>query len=215
LYCKARGQAIKPNLEKALADITTIRSQMARGTEFRGYGPVTVAATGVLALFAAGLQTWLVPAPTDDVFAYLVLWVVTATISVGLIGVEMVARTRRIHSGLADAMIRAATEQFIPAGVAGALVSYVLFHYSPESLWMLPGLWQIFYSLGLFAACRSLPGPMRAAAAWYLVAGLASLAFASEANALSPWAMALPFGIGQFLIAALLYCCAGENNAEG
>ena len=79
---------------------------------------------------------------------------------------------------------------------------------------MLPGLWQIFYSLGLFAACRSLPRPMRAAAAWYLVAGLASLAFASEANALSPWAMALPFGIGQFLMAALLYCCAGENDAE-
>ena len=203
-----------PNLEKALADITTIRSQMARGTEFRGYGPVTVAATGVLALIAAGLQAWLIPAPTDDVLGYLVLWVATATISVGLIGIEMVARTRRIHSGLADEMIRAASEQFIPAGVAGALVSFLLFQHAPQSLWMLPGLWQIFFSLGLFAACRSLPRPMRAAAAWYLVAGLANLAFASESNALSPWAMALPFGIGQFLIAALLYCCAGENDAE-
>ena len=38
------------DLERALADITAIRSQMARGTQFRGYGPVTVAATGVLAL---------------------------------------------------------------------------------------------------------------------------------------------------------------------
>jgi hypothetical protein len=204
-----------PNLEKALADITTIRSQMARGIEFRGYGPVTVAATGVLALFAAGLQTWLVPAPTEDVFAYLVLWVVTATVSVVLIGVEMVARTRRIHSGLADEMIRAATEQFIPASVAGALVSFVLFQRAPQGLWMLPGLWQIFYSLGLFAACRSLPVRMRTAAVWYLVAGLANLALASEANALSPWAMALPFGIGQFLIAALLYWGAGENDDEG
>jgi hypothetical protein len=198
-----------------LADITTIRSQMARGTEFRGYGPVTLAVTGMLALLAAGLQTLLVPAPIDDIFAYLVLWVLTAAISVGLIGIEMVARTRRIHSGLADEMIRAASEQFIPAGIAGALVSFVLFQHAPQSLWMLPGLWQIFYSLGLFAACRSLPRPMRAAAAWYLVAGLASLAFTSEANALSPWAMALPFGFGQLLIAAVLYCCTGENDAEG
>ena len=34
------------DLDKALADITAIRSQMARGAEFRGYGPATVAATG-------------------------------------------------------------------------------------------------------------------------------------------------------------------------
>jgi hypothetical protein len=204
-----------PNLEKALADITTIRSQMARGIEFRGYGPVTVAATGVLALLAAGVQAGLLPDPTADAFAYLLLWLLTAATSIILIGIEMVARTRRIHSGLADEMIRAATEQFIPAGVAGALTSFVLFQHAPPGLWMLPGLWQVFYSLGLFAACRSLPGPMRVAAAWYLVAGLANLAFASEATALSPLAMALPFGIGQFLIAALLYCCSGEIDVEG
>ena len=203
------------NLNEALAEISAIRSQIARETEFRGYGPVTVTATGLLALIAAGLQAWLLPDPTANTFAYLLLWLLTAMISVILIGIEMVARTRRVHSGLADEMIRAATEQFSPAGVAGGLTSLVLFRYAPQSLWMLPGLWQIFFSLGLFAACRSLPRPMRAAAAWYLVAGLANLAFASEANALSPWAMALPFGIGQFLIAALLYGCAGEKDVEG
>jgi hypothetical protein len=202
------------NLDKALADITTIRSQMARGIEFRGYGPVTVAATGLLALFAAGVQAWLLPDPTTDTFAYLMLWLLTAAMSVVLIGIEMVARTRRVHSGLADEMIRTASEQFVPAGVAGALTSFVLFRYAPQSLWMLPGLWQIFYSLGLFAASRSLPGPMRAAAAWYLLAGLANLALASEATALSPWAMALPFGIGQFLIAAVLFHRAGVSDAE-
>ncbi len=203
------------NLDEALADITAIRSQMARGTEFRGYGPVTVAVTGMLALLAAGIQALLLPDPTADVFAYLVLWIVTAAISAILIGIEMVARTRRIHTGLADEMIQSAAEQFIPSGVAGALMSFVLFHSAPQSLWMLPGLWQIVFSLGIFAACRSLPGPMRAAGVWYLLAGLASLALASEGNALSPWAMAVPFGIGQFLIAVMLYCCVGESNAEG
>src|SRR5260370_1858216 len=143
--------AVMRNLDQALADITAIRSQMARGAQFHGYGPVTVAATGVLALIAAGIQALLMPDPTANVFAYLVLWVVTAAVSVTLIGIEMVARTRRIHSGLADEMIRAATEQFMPAGVAGALLSFVLFRYAPQSLWMLPGLWQIVYGLGLFA----------------------------------------------------------------
>ena len=138
----------------------------------------------------------------------------TAAISVALIGTEMVARTRRIHSGLADEMIHAATEQFIPAGVAGALLTFVLYRFAPQSLWMLPGLWQIVFSLGLFASCRSLPRAMFAAAVWYLAAGLGSLAFASGDHAFSPYAMAVPYGIGQSLIALVLYRAVGEANGE-
>jgi hypothetical protein len=202
------------DLDKALADITAIRSQMARGAVFRGYGPMTMAATGVLAIAAAVIQALWLPDPAGNVLAYLGLWVTTATVSVVVIGVEMVARTRRIHSGLADEMIHAATEQFMPAGVAGVLLTVVLYRYAPQSLWMLPGLWQIVFSLGLFAACRSLPRPIFAAAVWYLAAGLASLAFANEAYAFSPYAMAVPYGIGQLFIAVVLYRNIGELDAE-
>ena len=80
---------------------------------------------------------------------------------------------------------------------------------------MLPGLWQIVFSLGLFAACRSLPRPMFAAAVWYLAAGLAALAFANGAHAFSPYAMAVPYGIGQLYIAVVLYFTPGEADAEG
>ena len=201
------------DLNKALADITAIRSQMARGTEFQGYGPATVAATGVLALAAAGVQMLWLPEPAAHVFSYLALWITTAAVSIVLIGIEMVARSRRIHSGLADEMIHAATEQFIPAGVAGALLTVVLFRVAPESLWMLPGLWQIVFSLGFFASCRSLPRPMLAVGVWYLAAGLASLAFANGTQAFAPWAMALPFGLGQLLMAGILYR-SGISDAE-
>jgi hypothetical protein len=201
-------------LDRALADITAIRSQLARGTEFRGYGPMTVAATGFVALAAGLIQALWLPNPAGDLFTYVVIWVATATISVVLIGIEMVARSRRIHSGLADAMIHAATEQFIPAGVAGALLTFVLFRFAPESLWMLPGLWQIVFSLGIFASCRSLPRPMFAAGVWYLATGLASLAFANGAHAYSPWAMAAPYGVGQLFIAAVLYWSVGEGDVE-
>jgi hypothetical protein len=202
-------------LDKALADITAIRSQMARGAEFRGYGPMTVAAMGVLAILAAAIQALWLPDPATDVFDYLALWWATAAISVLLIGIEMVARTRRIHSGLADEMIHAASEQFIPAGVAGVLLTFVLYRFAPQSLWMLPGLWQIVFSLGIFASCRSLPRPMFAAGVWYLATGLASLAFAGGAHAFSPYAMAVPFGVGQIFIALVLYRSIGESDAEG
>jgi len=202
------------DLDKALADITAIRSQMARGAEFRGYGPATVAATAGLAVGAAVLQSMWLPTPAANPFAYAMLWGATAVVCFTLIGIEMVARTRRIHSGLADEMIHAATEQFIPAGVAGLLLTVVLFQYAPQTLWMLPGLWQIVFSLGLFASCRLLPRPMFAAAVWYLAAGLGCLAFANGAHAFSPYAMAIPYGIGQLLIAVVLYRGNGERYVE-
>lgn len=201
-------------LDRALADITAIRSQLARGTEFRGYGPMTVAATGLVGMAAAAIQARLLPDPANDLLAYVAIWVATAAISVFLIGIEMVARSRRIHSGLADAMIHAATEQFIPAGVAGALLTFVLFRFAPQTLWMLPGLWQIVFSLGIFSSCRALPRPMFAAGVWYLVTGLACLAWANGPHAYSPWAMAVPYGVGQLFVAALLYFSIGENDVE-
>ena len=48
------------DLDKALADIVAIRSQIARDTAFRGLGAATVAGTGGLALAcAAGQALWL------------------------------------------------------------------------------------------------------------------------------------------------------------
>src|ERR1700693_6275243 len=48
------------DLHKALAEIHSIRGQLARSGEFRGYGPTTLAATGALALLTAVLQAhWL------------------------------------------------------------------------------------------------------------------------------------------------------------
>jgi len=202
------------DLDKALDDIIAIRSQIARSAEFRGYGPITVAATGALATLAAFVQAFWLPDPANDVPSYLALWVTTAVVSVALIGVEMVARSRRIHTVLADEMIQAATQQFMPAAVAGALLTVVLFRVAPQTLWMLPGLWQIVFSLGFLASCQSLPRPLFAIGVWYLAAGLGSLAFANEAYAFSPWAMGAAFGIGQLLMAAILNWSTTTSDVE-
>jgi hypothetical protein len=111
-------------------------------------------------------------------------------------------------------MLRAAAGDFLPSAVGGMLLTAVLVRFAPSSLWMLPGLWQILFSLGVFASCRSLPRPMIATAVWYLVAGLACLALARGTQALSPWAMGLPFGLGQFLAAYLLRKSFGGGDGE-
>ena len=192
------------NLNKALADISSIRRQMAHSTEFRGYGPATLAGTGALAVAAAGVQSRWLPDPANHITAYLSIWIGTALLSAALIGAQMFTRARRVHSGMADEMIRMAVQQFLPAVGAGALMTLVLVRYVPAALWMLPGIWQVIFSLGVFSSCRFLPRPVVAVGAWYLLTGLACIALADE-RALSPWAMGIPYGAGQLLVAGILF----------
>jgi hypothetical protein len=185
------------DLDKALADIFAIRSQIAAGTAFRGYGPATVAATGGVALLTAILQFLWLDGPTDRPIAFFAGWAAAALLSAALIWIEMQARSRRHHSGLADAMIRQAVEQFLPAGVASVLLASLLWKFAPETLWMLPGLWQVLISLGVFASVRSLPRTIALAGAWYFLPGFTVVVIASQSHTLLPWTMGLPFAVGQ------------------
>ena len=201
------------DLNKALADITSIRRQMARTTEFRGYGPATLTGTGVMAAAAAGAQALWLPDPANHIGIYLGIWIGTAVLSAALIGAQMFTRSRRVHSGMADEMIHMAVEQFLPAVGAGALVTLVLVLYVPAALWMPPGIWQLIFSLGVFSSCRFLPRPVISVGAWYLLTGLGCIALA-DGRALSPWAMGIPYGAGQFLVAGILFYAAQEDPDE-
>jgi len=192
------------NLREALSDVRSIRALMARCIEFRGYGPTTLAITGVLAIGVASVEGLGIVDSPHDPYHYLSLWIGTAAVSLTLIGIETVARARRIHSGLAMEMVHSAFEQFMPAIVAGVLVTAVLARFSPQNLWMLPGLWQILFSLGVFASCRFLPRATFWVGVWYLATGLGCLALGRGDSAFSPWEMGIPFGAGQLMVAAVL-----------
>jgi hypothetical protein len=201
------------DLNRALGEISSIRRQVARNTEFRGYGPATLATTGLIAMLAAGIQARWVPDPAHHVSTYLGIWIWTAVLSAALTGVQMYTRSRRMHSGLSDEMIHMAVEQFLPAVAAGVLMTVVLLRFVPGALWMLPGIWQVIFSLGVFSSCRFLPRPMLGAGAWYLVTGLGCIALA-DSRALSPWTMGIAFGAGQLLVAGILLFATQESGDE-
>lgn len=201
------------DLDKALADIGAIRSQIAAGTAFRGYGPATMVATGGVALITAALQSIWLDDPTGNPLEFFLGWGAAALLSAIMIWFEMRARSRRHHSGLADAMIHQAIEQFLPAAVAGVLLAVLLWRFAPETLWLLPGLWQILVSLGIFASMRTLPRSVALTGAWYFVSGFAVVLLASQSHALSPWAMGLPFVVGQSAMAAIFYFGSGDKDA--
>jgi hypothetical protein len=79
---------------------------------------------------------------------------------------------------------------------------------------MLPGLWSILFGLGIFASYRLLPRATFWVGVHYLVAGSFCLAWAQGEYAFSPLAMAIPFGIGQLLAAAIIYWTLERTHVE-
>ena len=126
----------------------------------------------------------------------LLVWSQSAS-SVGRSGAPPFTRIRRIRKWIRT----------------GALLTIVFARYVPAALWMLPGIWQVVFSLGVFSSCRFLSRPMPVAGAWYLLTGLICISLADN-RALSPWAMGVPYGAGQMLVAAILLFGPREASDE-
>lgn len=201
------------DLNRALVDIRNIRRQVAQTTEFRGYGPLTLSATAALALVAGLVQFRWLPEPANAPVQYVALWLTTAVVCAALIASQMLARAKRIHTGMADEMIRMAVAQFLPAAFAGTILPFVLLHVRHEVFWMLPGMWQIIFSLGVFASCRCLPRPMLLVGVWFLLTGFACVAIGDE-RALAPATMSGAYGIGMTLVAVVHYLSARKASTD-
>ena len=196
--------SIMPDVRQAISELQSIRGYMARCLEFRGYGPLTLALTGLLAIAAAAVQSLWLADPGHEFSRYLGLWVGAAAASLVLIAAETIVRARRLHSALAMQMVYSAVEQFLPAIVVGILLTAVMVRTAPQGLWMLPGLWQLLFSLGVFASCRFLPRATFWVGVWYLGTGMSCLALGGGHWAFSPWEMGIPFGIGHLMVAGVL-----------
>ena len=192
-------------LRDALSQIAEIRARVAAAERFRGYRAVPVALTGVLAVLAAAVQPLLVPDPAGDVGRYLRLWLWTAGVAAAVAGSGIWLRHRRTADRLTKQLTWLAVGQFAPCLVAGAVVTLIVTRHASEHAPLLPGLWQVFFSLGVFASCRLLPRAVAAVGVVYLLGGAANLALAGGPAAYHPLAMGLPFGLGQLLTAAVLY----------
>lgn len=201
------------DLNQALVDIRNIRRQVAQTTEFRGYGPSTLFATAILALLAGAAQSHWLPEPAAHPIQYVALWFTTGTLCAALIVTQMLTRANRIHSSMADEMIRMAVVQFLPAAIAGTILPFVLLHITQSVFWMLPGLWQIIFSLGVFASCRCLPRPMLLAGAWFLLTGLACIAL-GDIRALAPATMSGTYTVGMAFVAAIHYLSARKASID-
>ncbi|MEM8884335.1 MAG: hypothetical protein AAGD14_09715 [Planctomycetota bacterium] len=170
-------------LDHALDQIREIRSDLERARVYRGYraGP-----TAVTSALAAGTG-WLQVVANPPLHAVLALWIACAVASAAVIGASMLRRP--------SPRTREALRCLAWPVLAGALVTVALFDRAPE---LLPGLWQIFYALALFASLRLLPRGTILVALFFLTSGLLVL------GSTTALAMAVPFAGGQLVAAWLL-----------
>jgi hypothetical protein len=202
------------DLREALDNIALIRRRMAETEVFRGYRALPVAFSAVLALGAGFVQQSILPRPNQDVPDYVALWSAVALVSILAAGLTMFLRDRVAGASSTRPVTWLAGGQFVPCLVAAASVTAVIVRVAPQIAWVLPGLWQVFFCQGVFASCRLLPRPAFAVGVFYLAAGVVTLLSARGPNSLTPWAMALPFGAGQLLAAAVLYWTLERPNGQ-
>jgi hypothetical protein len=200
-------------LQDALRQIDAIRAQVARTEVFRGYKAWAVAASGAIGFAAAACQSSWAPDPAADVGRYLQLWIAAAAACVAIVGSEPAVRWLATDSPLLRQQTLRAVEQFVPCVAAGAALTWAIARFAPQSAELLPGLWAIVFSLGIFASWRQLPAASLGVAVFYLVAGVVCLAVARGPHAFSPWAMAGTFGIGQWLTAGVLHFALERDHA--
>lgn len=190
-------------VSRAIEQIAEIHQQLAKAEVFRGYRPLPIALSGVAGLIAAAVQPrhlgW------SDPFGFVLYWTGVATICALIASSEIVHNYLVRESSTQRRRTRRVTAQLLPALAAGAIVSGTFVRLSPALIAVLPGLWSLFYGLGIFASRPYLPRASGWVALFYFAAGIVLLWLSPTAVVRSPWSVGGTFGLGQLLAALVLY----------
>lgn len=191
------------DVTRALEQIAEIHGQLAKGEIYRGWRSAPAAASGVIGLVAAWYQSASAQpiAPVPFVVFWLAIAVAALTAGCSEIAVHYLWRatpTERRRT-------RQVFGQFLPALVAGGLVTLALVRLNPALVTLLPGLWALLFGVGTFSARPYLPSSCGFIAAFYWTAGVVLLWTSRDVGTLSPWAVGGTFGAGQLLSAVVLY----------
>lgn len=145
----------------------------------------------------------------------MLVWAAATLGSILICVTETVVRSRWLHGALASAMLSTTLRLrlLFPFLFAGVVIVTLICQLSSANIWMLPGLWQMLIGLAGFSAAPRLPHAILWAAAWYFVCGVIVFALAARTGELSPWMMGLPLGIGQAIVAIILYRTNGGPDA--
>jgi len=191
------------DVSRALEQIAEIHEQLGRSTVFRGWRSIPVACSGLVGLLAAAWQSGQAR-PLEPV-TFTTFWLAVGTLSLLVGCAEIVWHYVARADELERARSRHVVGQLLPALFAGALATGAFIRINPALAVLLPGLWALFFGVGIFATRPYSPRGSSWIALFYWTAGLVLLWTAGTIAELSPWTVGGTFGAGQLLAALVLY----------
>ena len=197
-------------ISQALERIGLIHEHMAKGEMFRGYRSLPMALSGLGGIAAALLQPRFV-ASVADAQGFVRYWVVAGIACMLIAASEILwnyavradARTRRCT--------RLVTGLMVPCLLAGTGVTIALSR-DLFTVALLPGLWAVLFSLGVFSTRPYQPRATGWVGLWYMCAGIFLLADYAAPSALSGWRVGGVFGVGQLASALVLFWNLERKN---
>ena len=190
---------------------------MAGQALFRGFGPVSVACTGVLALCIGGAQAGFPEIFCADQFQFLQVWITVTVVASVFIIAHMCYRAKMLHGTQCGALLNRIFEQLVPPVCATLSLTWAFTQYAQSQINALPGIWLMMASLACFSMAVSLGSKMRFVGSWYLVCGTAVLVVGLKQPlvVLSPWLLAIPFFAGQLGMALVLRIESSTDHSPG
>jgi hypothetical protein len=196
------------NLNRALSDIAEIRAQLDRTEAYRGFRSMTVGLSAALVIAGGCLQRFWIEHPEQQPLLFLKIWIGVAFLSAAACTIEMLIRNRISGNPITWKLHRSLISKTMPAILVGSVVTIAAMNAGADQetmLRLLPGLWAMIYGLGLWACGASLPRMAHLATLYFLTGGAVAMLAAAKADAMHPSTMVLLFGVGQMLLAAILF----------
>ncbi|MFH0944523.1 MAG: hypothetical protein V2A76_04930 [Planctomycetota bacterium] len=188
-------------LEKAFSRIEEIHGLVIRGEVFRGYRAMPVACTGLLAVCAMLIaERFLTNLSGQGCVVY---WSTVALFGLGLCTADLILTNLHRGSLVLRRQTLAVLGQFAPCLLAGAILAVAFCRSEQAGVGLLPGLFGICFGLGILASRPFLPRSIGWVGVWYLISGSVPILFL-DLGRFSHVAMAVIFGIGQILAAAVI-----------
>lgn len=198
--------------DRALSQISDIHDHLASVEVYRGFRALPVALSGVSALAAAALQNYFIESSRPG--GFILYWSVVAILNV----VMTTALTAQAYffreSQTERRRTRRVVSQFLPCIGAGVLLTVLLPGVNGTNAALLPGIWAVVFGLGIFSIRPYLPRATGWAGLFYLFGGAELFVLASSAQSFSPWGIGTVFGVGQLIIALILYWNIERNYVE-
>ena len=189
------------DVSQALEQLNEIHHHLGRSEVYRGYRSRTLCTMGLIGLSASALLEfgWSAAAPVERVG----FWVAVAALNLAVAAWEILGDYGDLKTDHQKRLTKRTVGQFLPILCSGLLLTMVMVSRDGD-LVLLPGLWSLLFSLGVFASRPYLPRGVGWVGAYFMVCGALLLGYPENSLA-QPWYMGLVFAVGQFFMAYVMY----------